>query len=39
MSEVRAEAKESRRERRMERDKIATTRFDEGVRKYAVHRH
>ena len=33
MSEVRAEAKESRRERRLERDKKTTTRFDEGVRK------
>ena len=32
MSEVRAEAKESRRERRLQQDKLATTRFDTGVR-------
>ena len=35
MSEIRAEAKESRRERRVARDKMATTRFDEGVRSNA----
>ena len=34
MSEVRAEAKESRRERRLQQDKLATTRFDTGVRNH-----